>query len=550
MDTLDAGRSVWRHIYRLYQHHRRSLTIFAFALLMALTFARFHPVDDAYISFRYAKNLVQGNGLVWNPGERLEGYSNFLWTLLAAGGMKLGLDPLVWTTLISVPLHLFSLIAVYRIAQIVIGSPLWALVVTFAFAINPSVMGFAASGIETPLQTAILLAMAWLILRGEFAGWTARTTILLSILIGLAILNRPDGIIFSFAAAYAWRLQNRPAKPGLIALLLIPASALVAPWLVWKFIFYGRILPNAFYVKVGGLHIGYGLFYNYMFALSHLFFPFIFIIIWHSGKLKRADRYVLWLVVFAAIWALYIIAVGGDFMSFRFWIAPLPLLLIVAAFTVHRFLPRGAAQAALAALMLIGPIHARFALGKSLNGFGIEPLGDLVNHLHGDGDWVNIGKRLKELFGGSDVIIAVGAAGAIPYYSELPSVDFIGLCDPVIPKIAERFTVVPGHRIIAPLEYIVERGVNLVVEPNNFLLSDPEYEAWRRFVHWYDIHRFYLDVNKPVRGRLINEARLIVIPIRPGNRLVVWYLNPHPAVDAAINKLGLEVVRLAREGWD
>jgi hypothetical protein len=48
-------------------------------------------VDDAYISFRYARNLVEGHGLVFNQGERVEGYSNFLWVLLIAAGMKLGL---------------------------------------------------------------------------------------------------------------------------------------------------------------------------------------------------------------------------------------------------------------------------------------------------------------------------------------------------------------------------------------------------------------------------------------------------------------------------
>lgn len=43
--------------------------------------------DDAYISFRYALHLYQGHGLVWNPGERVEGYTNFLWVIIMALGM-------------------------------------------------------------------------------------------------------------------------------------------------------------------------------------------------------------------------------------------------------------------------------------------------------------------------------------------------------------------------------------------------------------------------------------------------------------------------------
>ena len=48
--------------------------------------------DDAFISWRYAQNLVAGNGLVYNPGERVEGYTNFLWTVLLALCQALGLD--------------------------------------------------------------------------------------------------------------------------------------------------------------------------------------------------------------------------------------------------------------------------------------------------------------------------------------------------------------------------------------------------------------------------------------------------------------------------
>ena len=52
-----------------------------------------HTVDDAYISYRYARNLARGLGLVYNEGERIEGYTNFLWTVLLGAGIKLGLDP-------------------------------------------------------------------------------------------------------------------------------------------------------------------------------------------------------------------------------------------------------------------------------------------------------------------------------------------------------------------------------------------------------------------------------------------------------------------------
>ena len=55
--------------------------------------------DDAFISYRYARNLVEGSGLVYNPGERVEGYTNLLWTLWIAAGLALHVDPETWSSI-------------------------------------------------------------------------------------------------------------------------------------------------------------------------------------------------------------------------------------------------------------------------------------------------------------------------------------------------------------------------------------------------------------------------------------------------------------------
>ena len=57
--------------------------------------------DYAFISFRYARNLADGLGLVWNVGERVEGYTNFLWTLMMAPSFKLGVDVVAWSWALS-----------------------------------------------------------------------------------------------------------------------------------------------------------------------------------------------------------------------------------------------------------------------------------------------------------------------------------------------------------------------------------------------------------------------------------------------------------------
>src|SRR5206468_5817414 len=69
------------------------VAILAAALLAQLWASLGSTQDDAFISYRYARNLAEGNGLVYNSGERVEGYTNFLWTVLLAALTAAGADP-------------------------------------------------------------------------------------------------------------------------------------------------------------------------------------------------------------------------------------------------------------------------------------------------------------------------------------------------------------------------------------------------------------------------------------------------------------------------
>src|SRR4249920_1270831 len=73
--------------------------------------------DDAFISFRYAKNLVEGRGLVYNTGERVEGYTNFLWTVIIAAGMGLGIDPVTLAIGLGIIFSLATILALAYLAR-------------------------------------------------------------------------------------------------------------------------------------------------------------------------------------------------------------------------------------------------------------------------------------------------------------------------------------------------------------------------------------------------------------------------------------------------
>lgn len=131
--------------------------IFLVALLLAWTL-RFIQ-DDAFISFRYVENLAMG--LVWNPGERIEGYTNFLWTLLMSIPMQAGWDPVQFAFLGGITFFAVTLALTYRLGILLFGDTLIAL----------TAIGLLVRTLlrhrrpRTPMQTCAIVTAAFLLVK-------------------------------------------------------------------------------------------------------------------------------------------------------------------------------------------------------------------------------------------------------------------------------------------------------------------------------------------------------------------------------------------------
>src|SRR5215470_4166703 len=142
------------------------------AALLAHAWAYRFLTDDAFISFRYARNLSRGLGLVFNPGsERVEGYTNFLWVLILAALDRLGLPP-------ERAANVLSLVATAGLWTVVVGFALrtftrsWlALVPAFGLALTRSVAVWSTSGLETRLFELLVIgaALRWIV---EIEAWS------------------------------------------------------------------------------------------------------------------------------------------------------------------------------------------------------------------------------------------------------------------------------------------------------------------------------------------------------------------------------------------
>src|SRR2546421_2455442 len=169
-------------------------TVAAFALsamvaLLARVLTGPHPIDDAYITFRYARNLAEGLGLVYNPGEWVLGTTAPLWAILLGAGYRVGLTDLPWlATAISALCDAASTALLVYLGLRMGWRPVGAALVGLAWAINPMSIAFATGGMETSLFVLMTLATLTLVA-------SARSATLAGAIAGMATLVRPEGAL-------------------------------------------------------------------------------------------------------------------------------------------------------------------------------------------------------------------------------------------------------------------------------------------------------------------------------------------------------------------
>ena len=519
---------------RCEEHHGKLLTALLLAAAAWAWSNRF-VLDDAFISFRYAQNLVDGHGLVWNPGERVEGYTNFLWTLLLAAPLAAGIDPVAFCHAAGPVLLVVTLWLTVRLGSSLLGSRPPALLAAGLLASSFTFSSFATGGLETQLLACFLTAL-FALAAPALAGapLTTGRAAGLSCLGAAALMTRLDsGPVCAVPIVWlSWRVwQGRGADRTRVLLALVgPAALLVGVWWAWKLAFYGSLLPNTFAAKTGSAGaLSRGLRFLGTFLLSTGLAPFPILIALGAPRVRREGRADLAAtgLALAVAW-LGIAAVGGDFMEFRFLVPTLPLLSLAIVWSIFRVVPWRAARVALLVLVLAGAVHHGLRFERS---GGIESIPELAGHLtRPSTDWIGIGRRLADtLPPESDLRLAVIPAGAIPYFAGLDSLDMLGLTDPWIARHGLEIDALAGHTRVAPFARLVEQGVHLVVGlPWVRLRPDPGRDAYR----YDELARLYLlDVTPKL---LPEEASVVEVPLDSERRFVALYLAPHPDAEAAI----------------
>ena len=309
-------------------------------------------LDDAFISYRYAANFAHGAGLVFNPGEYVEGYTNLLWTLLVAAGIALGGDAPALGHWLGVLFATATLVGTYAYTLRLIGTParpLLALLAPAGLLAANAFVCWTTAGLETPLFLWLIVAAALALAHGR--RWVAAGLCL------LATLTRPEGALVAACLlgvdlASIVRTMPRQQRPALAmagqagpVLLYAAGLGLLTLFRLW---YYGDVVPNTFYAKVGGIPVSRGLLYlrNALVDGPALLLP---------GAILAAVRLPAFRPAFAfiALNAIYVAAIGGDvFPVGRFFLPCLPLLLAGATAGAATALPRPALQGGLLVALL------------------------------------------------------------------------------------------------------------------------------------------------------------------------------------------------------
>ncbi|MDP7112692.1 MAG: hypothetical protein QGH45_12050 [Myxococcota bacterium] len=180
----------------------------AVAGLICWSYAEVELIDDAFISLRYADNLLAGHGLVFNPGERVEGYSNFLWVLLLAAAGGLGLEMPAASQWLG---GLFGVGLVWATATALPGHRPWRLLAPALLVGNLTVWLWAVHGLET------VMFACWVTLgiRSDLRGWReGRVPLGSALWYALAALTRPEGPYFFVASTAYWAVLHPRALVG------------------------------------------------------------------------------------------------------------------------------------------------------------------------------------------------------------------------------------------------------------------------------------------------------------------------------------------------
>ncbi len=415
--------------------------IFVFVYCTILAYSFYDSVqpwtlDDAFISFRYAENWIDGHGLVYNEGEYIEGYTSFLWVVLIAVFYGVGIPSLYTAKFFC----LFSSLVVF-----------WVVMFSHRF--------YSKIQKQDSLTAALLLGTCGVFIPWSFSGMEVSFFCFLTVMTvfhylhvsrnsesrlqscmtglfcALGVLCRPEGvlvagvILFDFTVlAYKnseikpLHLLLKPLHKQNVLFFLLPILLAILSQLIFRIMYYGDWLPNTYYAKVGfsmdQMPRGVDYVLDFLWCMLGML-GIAAIALWRGRMISFHDGTYL-MIVLPVFFLLYTVYVGGDSMpAFRFLVPVVPFICILAAIST-RILINNRRMILFAVFALV--VFNTYQLHFNWHIYGHILSDRVAEYGRYAGLWMK--DKLPE-----DTVIATNTAGSVAYYSELKTIDMLGLTD-------------------------------------------------------------------------------------------------------------------------
>ena len=496
--------------------------------------------DDAYISYRYVQNYLDGHGLVYNIGERIEGFTNFGWVIYLLLWGSWGLDFLLISKLTGFVLGAGLVVLAFLIGREVLGEKgkWFALLAAYLVGVNQSVAYWSPAGLETAaFSVSVGLSILW---------WLRRSPLLIWGMV-LSVWFRPEGAVVCGLLVVAEAIVERRIPKFALSSLIV-ALILSLPMVGFKLAYYHGILPNPFYAKTS-FHMDQlrnGLGYTWEFLRHYGFWGIglaVTLAYLIAGKLTREQMKIWWVL---AGYTLYVTAIGGDVLKVhRFYVPVAGVSAVVLLLAIWMVVAKMKSQSQnlilfVAALAML-PLTWYFP-GNTVRTFNL-------NEKRFIGKMQFTANEMKRT-DASNFSVATPTIGIFGF--ELMGhtiIDMLGLTDSTIarysePPIAGMTTTWKEQK--HNTKYILTRAPNYIVFSTGAKPSAPAERALLLYPAFMESYRtvgwFFPDPDVPSAGGLISPAYKLMRP-------VTGSLEPsYPERYVHHYKLGLDAYTRAQYG--
>jgi len=426
--------------------------------------------DDAFISYRYVKNFLNGDGLVFNPGERVEGYTNFFLIILMIFFSLLGADYILVSKIIGI----ISGIGIFIILTLWINkifdrsrSYIFTSAVLLLLTANGAFAYWAISGLETLLFSALIFWGLYL---------ASNKNMLFVPIMAVATLTRPEGgLVFVLILFYYLLTGYRRIKIGKYFIIY---TLLLLPQLIFRLYYYNDILPNPFYAKTGWSveYFSSGIEYVWFFLQHYGFYGGLILLPLAFYKALPNGFRLPGLIVFGYV--LYIFLIGGDVLhGFRFFIPILPLMYLLFVVSINRLFEKIAPTRniilhSIIVVILLAAGTMTFILPRewmrSIHYAEIRLIEKMIFQ-------ANVIKNASS----KRFTIGCTTIGAFSYYSNATVIDMLGLTDKTIAKNPQSLTAIKStwKERNYNIPYLMEREPDLILFSTGLKPSAPAEKA-------------------------------------------------------------------------